>query len=132
MERQHKIRQGEIYWIDKFPALDGHDAKRRPVLALGHVDPNDLESPVLVVGISHTASSLKIDPDMVKLSDTQQNPSARTGLNRASWAVPRWALAINVDRFDRPSGYVKGAALQNILRAVLARRSKEPPSESTP
>ncbi|HEY4329822.1 MAG TPA: type II toxin-antitoxin system PemK/MazF family toxin [Phycisphaerae bacterium] len=124
MQYTPKIRQGEIYWIDNFPALDGQHAKRRPVIVLGHVDASDHLSPVLVVGISHTASTSERDLDKIQLPDLQQTPTAKTGLDRASWALPRWALIIEVIHFQKPVGHVKGELLRRIVRATLQRRTR--------
>jgi mRNA-degrading endonuclease toxin of MazEF toxin-antitoxin module len=124
LQRPRKIRQGEIYWIENFPPLDGQVAKNRPVLVIGSVDPKNPKAPVLVVGISHTASTPEKDPDMERLPDTQQSPSAKTGMTRPSWALPRWVLPVNRERFGDPCGYVKGELLRRIVKAVADRWEK--------
>jgi len=119
--RNRKIRQGEIYWLDNCPALDGHAEKRRPIVVIGHIDPANRTGPVLVVGISHTASTPDRDPDLLRLPDRQQSPTVKTGLSRSSWAIPRWFLLVEPERFGDPCGHIKGKLLKRLVSAVLTR-----------
>ena len=122
MAINRKIRQGEIYWLDKCPALDGRQEKRRPVVVIGHVDPFNRNSPVLVVGISHTASTPEKDPDLIRLPDLQQSSTVKTGLTRPSWALPRWFLLVDPQRLPRHRGhYITGDLLKRLVAAVNER-----------
>jgi hypothetical protein len=95
---RHKPRTGEIFWLENCPPLDGREAKRRPVVFLGVIKPADPHSPFLVAAISHTASTLDRDPDMIRLPDLQQSPQVKTGLSKPSWVLPRWFAVIEPER----------------------------------
>ena len=121
MDKERKIRQGEIYRLDDCPPLDGHVEKRRPVVVIGRIDAANPASPLLVVAVSHTASTPEKDPDMIRLPDLQQSPTVKTGLTKPSWALPRWYFPAEPERFGRPCGYIKGDLLRRLVSAVEGR-----------
>ncbi len=119
MTHRTPLRQGQVYWVDAFPPPDGVAVKRRPVVV---VSPPEVllrgSGTVLVVAVSASNLESSGETDRVPLPNRTQNPAARTGLPRPSWAIPRWLLPTDRERLVDLAGYVSGATLRRILLAV--------------
>ena len=118
-QRTRKIRRGEIFWLPDCPPLDGRGAKARPIVVLGEFIKGG--KPLLIVAISHTASQPERDPDMIRLPDLQQSPQVKTGLNKPSWAIPRWWAVVSPERLGASVGYLSGDSLRKLIVAVTKR-----------
>lgn len=119
------IRQGQVYWIDDCPPLDGDEAKRRPVVVVSPTSEirRDLR-PVIVVAVSTTA--LERYRDRVRLPNRQDNPNTTSGLPRRCWAIPDWWLLVDRVRLGHPCGFISGVTLRNLLLAFERRAMREP------
>ncbi|HBS30115.1 MAG TPA: hypothetical protein DEB06_11865 [Phycisphaerales bacterium] len=123
------IRQGQVYWIDDFPPLDGDRSKRRPVIVIS--PPIVLRRPatlVLVVAVSTSPRPTPEDHELIELPHRGRDPTTTSGLNRPSWAVPRWLLPVERSRLVQLAGYISGDTLRDLLEALDNRW----PSADTP
>ena len=117
---QPALRQGGIYHLKKCPPLDGGEPKDRPVIIVDDKATLDaLEPTVVVVACSTTVQSE--DADLIEMPNSSNQPQCRTGLNKASWAVPRWFLVVDRARLDNYLGCIGGEKLKSIVRAYHIR-----------
>jgi hypothetical protein len=99
--------------------LDDDNMKDRPVIVVD--DPVTLAcgGPVIIVACSTKPRSS--EPDQVKLPDVGSIPQTKSGLNKPSWAVPRWHFPVERDRLIEYKGYLTGRVLKQVISAYLAR-----------
>lgn len=116
-----QLRQGEVYWVEDCPPLDGEDVKPRPVIVLSPVEVlRDNPAHVLVVASSSTDCDPK-NHDRIPLPNHEENSVCTSGLPRRCCAVPRWYLMIERTKLQNPQGYISGAVLRRVKFAVDAR-----------
>jgi mRNA-degrading endonuclease toxin of MazEF toxin-antitoxin module len=113
------IRQGDIFWLDECPPLEGEQTKRRPVIVVSPPEMLKGVGPVLVVATSTTV--LVSEMDRVALPNKQNEPQTKSGLPRPCWAVPRWFLLVERTRLTEYAGYVTGDLLRRLTAAVEKR-----------
>lgn len=119
---ERPIRQGAIYWLDDCPPLEGDQQKRRPVVVIDSSEALRRNKPeVLVVAVSSTA----MNADRVPLPTRDRDQRATSGLDRPSWAVPAWYLAVRRDHLRDHAGHVSGALLTRIVAAVVAAMERD-------
>lgn len=119
-----KIRQGDIFWIDECPALDGGEEKRRPVVVV--VPPvSRVGDMSVVVAVSSTVSPS--DGTRIELPNRTEMPGTKSGLTRPCWVVPRWYLRVERGRLISANwcGYLTGAKLKEVVVAVLRVMEEE-------
>ena len=121
---QHRIRTGDIFWLEGCEPLHGDVAKRRPVVV---VSPTELiESLPQVLVVACTSTVLASDTTAIELPSRERMPQTRTGLNRRTWAVPAWLLPVETGLLIDFVGHLSGATLRRLLEAV-ARVQGDPP-----
>ena len=115
------IRQGEIYFLEDCPPLEGDSAKTRPVIVVSPPDVlHDSTRKIVVVAIS---SSVVLG-DGIPLPDKSRYQNTSTNLTRPSWAIPRWFLPIDRRKLIHRVGYIKGITLVRVLAAVRAEMDR--------
>lgn len=75
-----------------------------------------LDLPVIVVAVSTTVHAS--EKDRVKLPNRSETPASTSGLQKPSWAVPRWYVPVEKSRLTDRAGYISGKTLKRILVAV--------------
>ena len=93
-----RFQVGFIYEVDDVQSLDNpEERKPRPVLVL-HLHGSSLTG----VAITGTPNEDKLDRGkLVEMPDDTRYPTAQSGLDRQSWAVPWWILSpVMVCRVD--------------------------------
>jgi hypothetical protein len=113
------VRQGDIYWVDDFPPLHGDESKRRPVIVVSSAAM--LRRGELVLVVACTTSVLASDTEAIELPNTTRTPQARSGLSRATWAVPSWWLATTPQRLTEYPGFIRGDLLRRLVAAASKR-----------
>jgi mRNA-degrading endonuclease toxin of MazEF toxin-antitoxin module len=117
----HRIRQGDIYWLDDCEPLHGDTAKRRPVVVVSP-DAAIAANPEVIV-VACTSSALPSDVSAIELPNRQRTPQAKTGLTRRTWAIPGWLVPVSKRLLSDRIGFVPAATLRKLLEAV-ARGSR--------
>jgi mRNA-degrading endonuclease toxin of MazEF toxin-antitoxin module len=111
-----RIRQGDIFWLDDCPPLQGDIAKRRPVVVISPTKLVETRPDALVVAC--TSSVLPSDTSAIELPSRERTPQTRTGLNRRTWAIPRWLLPVQRELLVDYIGQVSGPTLRRLLEGV--------------
>lgn len=128
MVASRRIRQGDIYWLDDCPPLHGDTAKRRPVVVVSPTPLAGAADPLLVVACTSTALA---SPAAIELPNRSKTPQTKSGLDRRTWAIPEWWLALPPDRLGDYCGYITGKPLRSLVAAFLAAydaaKSRRPP-----
>jgi hypothetical protein len=61
---------------------------------------------------------LPSDQTAIELPSRERTPQTKTGLNRRTWAVPRWLVPVQRELLVNYIGYLTGPTLRRILQAV--------------
>ena len=121
MTRQRRPRMGEIFWLRDCPALEGEGVKDRPVVVIVPPGRDD----VMIVVVACTTRYSPNHEDAVELPNAQTHPRFTSGLQRHTWAIPKWYFAVKIERLGGFVGNISGATLKRVALAVEARM-KEP------
>jgi len=114
-----QIRQGSIYWLQNCPPLDDDNEKDRPVIVVD--DPKTLKGGGPVIVIACSTKSRQSETDRIALPDKGAIPQTKSGLNRPTWAIPRWFFPVERARLNEYKGHLTGSLLKAVIRAYLNR-----------
>ena len=71
-----------------------------------------------VVVVACTSSVFPSDTEAIELPTTARIPTARSGLNRRTWAVPAWWLFTRPERLTDYAGFIRGKVLKRVVAAA--------------
>jgi hypothetical protein len=86
-----KFKQGQIYWLEHCPPLDGRDEKKRPVIVMD--SPGMLKAGDRPNIVACTTHPRRKDQPRFEIPPRGEDP--QTGLPETCWAVPRWYFDVN-------------------------------------
>ena len=112
------LKQGSIWWLNDCPPLEGDRAKDRPVVV---VSPNQiLKAGGALVVVACSSTVLESDKTRIELPNLADTPQTKTGLDRPTWVVPRWFLAVERERLRDYIGHLTGTLLKRVVASVEA------------
>jgi len=120
--RNIPIRQGDIFWLDECPPLQGDVAKTRPVVVVSPTELVEMRPNVIVVAC--TSSVLPSDKTAVELPSRERTPQTKSGLSRRTWAIPRWLLPVRREFLVDYIGRISGPTLRRVLEGVAKVQGK--------
>ena len=120
--KAHRIRQGDIFWLDNCRPLHGEALKRRPVVV---ITPDSLlETSPEVLTVACTSTVFPSDTTAVELPNRERTPQARTKLTKRTWAIPAWLVPVAQELLVDYAGHVSGATMRRLLIAIAREQSK--------
>jgi mRNA-degrading endonuclease toxin of MazEF toxin-antitoxin module len=118
----HRIRQGDIFWLDTCRPLHGEALKRRPVVI---VTPDSvIEAAPTVLVVACTSTVFLSNATAIELPSRERTPQTRTGLNRRTWAIPAWLLPVPQELLTDYVGHLSGVTMRRLVEAVTREQSK--------
>ncbi|MCC6969258.1 MAG: type II toxin-antitoxin system PemK/MazF family toxin [Phycisphaerales bacterium] len=111
------IRQGQVYWVDDVPPLDGERMKRRPVVVLSPPQITSGPDEKLIVVAITTKPGRR---SAIAIPSKATHERSTSGLTKPAWAVPAWFLSVDRSRLVDLAGFVSGTTLSSIMEATLA------------
>ena len=120
------IQARDIYFIENFPPLDGHNEKGRYVVV---ILPPGKDGRVLVVGIT-TQPDFAAGREAIPVPNSRTVRACPTGLTKPSWALPDWRVLVHQAAFP-PSPInaqpLNALTFNAIARAVKVRAARNDP-----